>query len=250
MRAWVGALTVLMLVAAACGSGGSEDSEAGPEVPEAGENPAGEGGEAPEPPEGAVAVVDGNQISEEDFEAQLGQVLAIPAVAEQLEGGQDEAAEPIFRAQVLSQLVVSDILFRAAEDDFGIEVTDEDVEGRLDELHEEAGGEDEFGRQLEEDGLTEEVLVAQELPLVLTIEEVQDEVAGDAAEEPPPPPSPDQQQPPSEAELALQDWVLGKFADAEVSVRSEIGTWDPQTGQVQPPGGASGIGPGGQPQPG
>ncbi len=249
MRAFVGVLAAVMLLAAGCGDDGSEGGEAGPEVPETDEGSGGEGDDLSEPPQGTVAVVDGTAITVDDFEAQFEQVTAIPAVAEQLDGAQGEAAEPIVRAQILSQIIVSDILLRGAEDDFGIEITDEEVEGRLEELEEEAGGEDDFARQLAEGGITEEVLVTQELPLVLTMEQVQNEVAGDAADEPPPP-APGGQQQPSEAELALQDWALGKFASAEVSVRSEIGTWDPQTGQIQPPGGAGGIAPPGPPAPG
>lgn len=236
-RALVGILAAIILVAAACGGDGAD-------VPEAGED-----SDPSEPPEGAVAVVDGNEISEEAFEERYEQVLAIPAVAQQLEGEQGEAAKPMLRAQVLSQMLVSDILSRAAEDDFDIEVTDGDVRERLQELEDEAGGPDELAGQLEQAGITEDVLVEQELPFTIMIEQVQEEVAGDDVEEPPPP-QPGQQQPPSEAELAFQEWALAKFADAEVSVRSEIGTWDPQSGQVQPPGGAGGFPPGQQPPPG
>lgn len=238
-RAFIAILAAIVLVAAACGDDGS-DSADGADGPDAAEDT--------QLPEGAVAVVDGNEISEETFEDRYDQVLAIPAVADQLEGPQGEAAEPMLRAQVLSQLLVSDILSRGAEDDFGIEVTDEDVQERLEELEDEAGGEDEFAAELEESGLTQEVLVDQQLPLEILIEQVQDEVADEDPEASPPPAQPGQQQPPSEAELAFQEWALGKFSDAEVSVRSEIGTWDPQSGQVRPPGG-SGVAPPGQQAP-
>lgn len=241
-RALLGILTVIMLVAAACGG----------ESPEAGDaTDAPDAGEDADLPDGAVAVVDGNEITEETFEERYDQVLAIPAVAEQIEG-QREAAEPTLRAQVLSQLLVSDILLRGAEDDFGIEVTDEDVRERLAELEEEAGGEDDFAAELEESGLTRDVLVDQQLPLEILIEQVEDEVADEDAEESPAPApaQPGQQQPPSEAELALQEWAVGKFAEADVVVSSEIGTWDPQSGQVRPPGGAGVAPPGQQAPPG
>lgn len=239
-RALLGLLMVIMLVAAACG-GETPDAGDATDAPDAGEDA--------DLPDGAVAVVDGNEITEETFEDRYDQVLAIPSVAEQIEG-QREAAEPTLRAQVLSQLLVSDILLRGAEDDFGIEVTDEDVRDRLEELEEEAGGEDEFAAELEETGLTKEVLVDQQLPLEIMIEQVEDELGDDDVETPPPPAEPGQQQQPTEAQLALQEWAVGKFSEADVVVSSEIGTWDPQSGQVRPPGGAGVAPPGQQAPPG
>lgn len=238
-RTLLGVLAMVVLVAAGCGDG----------TPEAGdptESP--QAGEEADLPEGAVAVVDGNEITEEAFEDRYEQVLAIPAVAEQIEGRR-EAVEPMLRAQVLSQILVSDILSRGAEDEFGIEVTDADVRQRLEELEDEAGGEDAFASELEESGLTREVLVEQQLPLELLIEQVEDEVADRDIEATPPPAQPGQQQP-DEAQLAFQQWALGKFSEADVVVSSEIGTWDPQAGQVQPPGAAGGIAPGQQAPPG
>lgn len=252
-RTFLLVLAATILVAAACGNDGSDS--AGPQAPDTSDESGadGEAGNLPEPPESAVAVVDGQEISEETFEEQYEQVRSLPAVSEQLQGDQAASAEPILRAQLLSQLVVSDILFRAADDEFDIDISDEQVESRLAKLQEDAGGEEEFARTLEKQGITEELLVEQELPFVLLIEELRSAVAGDDAEQPPPPPTGESQQP-TEADRALQEWVTNQLASAEVRVRSEIGTWDPQSGQVRPPGGTGGMGglqppSGGQPQP-
>lgn len=244
-RVILGILAAMSLTVAALGSYGSEAGDVDRQAPANGDG----SGAAPEPPEGAAAVIDGDEISDEALVSQYQKVLAIPAVAEQVEA-QGDAATPMLRAQVLSQILVSEILSRGAEEDFGIVVSDDEVRDRLGQMQAQAGGADEFGQRLRGMGTTEEMLVEYDLPFALLIERVQEKVAPDKAGATPPPAPPGRQQPPSEAQRAFQKWAFGKFAAAEVSVRSGIGVWDPRTGQVQPPGGVGGMVPGGQPQPG
>lgn len=231
-RVLVGLLALMALVAGACTSNDSDtDATGGPEEETTTEN---------EVPDGVAAVVDGTEITDRTVEEWFDEAAKSPEVAARLEGGQGEQIRPALRAQILSRLIVSDILTRAASDDFGIEVSDEEVVARRDELVKEAGGEDALAQQLATAGLTEELLVEHELPMLIILEEVEHEFASDTDAEATTTTTaavPGAQPPPSESQQAMQEWGRARFAEADVTVRPAYGTWDPQTGQVQPEGG-------------
>ncbi len=240
--ALVGLLVVFALMAGACRSNDAEtDATSGPDEETTNER---------QVPDGVAAVVDGTEITDRTVEEWFDEAAKSPEVAARLEGGQGEQIRPALRAQILSRLIVSDILTRAAADDFGIEVSDEEVMARRDELVKEAGGEDALEQQLATAGLTEELLVEHELPMLIILEEVEHEFSSDTDTETEATTTttaavPGAQPPPSESQQAMQEWGRERFAEADVTVRAAYGTWDPQTGQVQPEGGVpSGPAPG------
>lgn len=243
LRALVGLLAVFALMAGSCGSDDSEaDAASGPDEETTNQR---------QVPEGVAAVVDGTEITDRTVEEWFDEAAKSPEVAARLEGGQGEQIRPALRAQILSRLIVSDILTRAASDDFGIEVSDEEVVARRDELVKEAGGEDALAQQLATAGLTEELLVEHELPMLIILEEVEKEFSSDTDPEATTTTTaavPGAQPPPTESQQAMQEWGRARFAEADVTVRTSYGTWDPQTGQVQPEGGVpSGPAPGSAP---
>lgn len=156
-------------------------------------------------------------------------LASAPGAAEQLEGEQGEALLSTLRTQVLSQLVVQEIIVGAATEDFGVEVTSVELDAAFDDMAEEAGGVEALDARLEAAGLDRGALRTLELPLVVAVRHLEDafgvteapEPDGEAAE-------------PSEELQALQQWGAEKLHEAEVVVADGFGTWNPEAGQVEP----------------
>ena len=225
-------LAVAGLILAGCGNDDADDAATN------GDPGAAQNGNADLPearddvPDGVAATVGSAEIDIETVEDIYDEIAASPAISEQLEGEPDQTQlmESMLRAQVLSQLVIQEIVAQGASEDFGIEVTTADLEEALEELEAEAGGQDEFETQLEAVGLTRDVFIQMELPLTVVLDELQDEF-GDLTTSPDDEPGEF-----SEGQQQLQEWGLSKFLEADVAVSADYGTWNPQSGQVEPPG--------------
>ena len=104
----------------------------------------------------AAAVVNETEIPVSQLEERYEQAIATPEVAAQLEAD-PEATQSQLEAQLLTQLVQSQLLQQGA-DDLGVEVTDADVAAQREQLVEQVGGEEAFQSIVDENDLSEEQL--------------------------------------------------------------------------------------------
>jgi parvulin-like peptidyl-prolyl isomerase len=231
LRLLAALLATLVLVLAACGNDDDGDGDAAPPTDPA--TTPGDDGDAPpttageQPPEGAAASVDGAEITATTVEEIFEEVSVTPAVAEQIEGEQGELMAAMLRAEILGQLIRQEIVLRSAEEEFGIVVTDDDLDRAYDEFAEEMGGVEELETQLEQAGLSRQVFERLELPLFAALMQLEDEFDVDGR-------SADGE--PSEAEAELQAWAFDRFASTPVLVSSDYGTWNAMSMQVDPAG--------------
>lgn len=240
LRTSVAAIAASALLLFACGDDddadgadapeATDDADGGAGADDGGDDGGADGGTEPsdDVPDGVAATVDSTEISIEAFEGIFDEIAGSSAIAPQLEGDDGEAMTSALRTQLLSQLVVQEIVVQGAAEDYSIELTDDDLETTLDGFESEAGGSEAFDSQLEEAGLTRDAFVRLELPLAAVFQELESEF-GDLAVDPD---APDEA---PEGQAALQEWATSKFADAEVAVAAEYGTWVPETGEIQPP---------------
>lgn len=128
-RAPLGLLALLALLAAGC-------------IPDAAGNPR------------IAAKVDGTEISLDTVEDRYEAVAGSPQVESQLRLDADGSFRRQLQAQVLTQLIRSELLERGARE-LGLEVTAEDVAETRAEIVEEVGGEDAFQLVIEQNNLTE-----------------------------------------------------------------------------------------------
>lgn len=231
-------LAALMLVAAACANGNGEGSE---EQTDNGETSSAEDDRGAELDDDVAAVVNGEEIPVDDVENLVEAFATNPEIAEQLEGEQGGDLRDLLRAQVLTTAIVTRVAVEGAAE-LDRPVTDEDLAAARDELEEETGGAEAFKAALEEEGLTEEQLKVQlrGLAALRNIQEALDEEAGEEAEAEEAP-----EGAPTASEQRAQNFVTERLAEADVVVNDDYGSWDPQTGNVTPPGGFPA-----QPQPG
>jgi parvulin-like peptidyl-prolyl isomerase len=124
-----------------------------------------------------AATVNGTEVPISEVEKRFEQAKASPQVAQQLEADPDGAYEEQLQAQILSQLVVSELLEQWA-DDLGVEATDEDVESERNDLIEQLGGQEAFDQAVSESGLTDEDVELQLRQRVLQTK-ISDSVTGD-----------------------------------------------------------------------
>ena len=205
-------LGLLGLVAAGCGDGAPEDA-----APEAVTAPDGVRLD-----DGAAAVVGDSTIPRADLDERVELLLANPQINEQVAAAPSaEAAERQLAASTLSQMITTRIVLEAAEDE-GITVSDEEVAEVRAELAEQAGGEEQLTAQLQGAGLPEGQF-ERELRGVVAFEKLTAELTDGTA------PATATEMPPE-----LQDWLARQFAEAEVTVAADLGTWDPTSGQVVP----------------
>jgi foldase protein PrsA len=133
-------LAALALGVAAAGCGGGGDDDAAPEVPA-----------------DAIAVVGDREIPKSEYDRLLAQAQATYEAREQEfpEAGTPEFAQ--LRAALVRSLV-EQAQFEIAAEELDIEVTDEELTKRLDELKQEFfdGDEEKYQDELEKQGLTEE----------------------------------------------------------------------------------------------
>jgi peptidyl-prolyl cis-trans isomerase C len=128
-------LAAVVLVAAACG--GSDSDEA--------------------VPAGAIAVVDGEEVSKADFDAVMAQAEKGYESREQEFPKAGTPEHTTLKNQIV-QFLVQREQFEQAADDMGVEVTDEDVDKRLQEIKTQyfEGDDKKYQEQIEKQGMTEE----------------------------------------------------------------------------------------------
>lgn len=217
---------VAALLVAGCGDGGSDD----------GAQPAGDTAGAAdtdgadpasgELPQGVAATVAGEEIPEDDLEVRVGLLRDQPQISEQL-GQQGEAGEQQLAAEVLSQLVISEIILAGAADE-DLSPTDEEIAAYRQPLEEQAGGADAFVEQARQGGIPEEHL-DRELAVLVTLDKLAKRLgAGEGQDQP----GTDPIQNP-----AVQEWIREKIGRFDVVVAAQHGQWDPQSARVMPPGG-------------
>lgn len=253
IRTALSLFALLSLLLVACGNDTSDQGDTSPDgqgdeaasVDDPDDAPEGEGGEGEEPPDGVAATVDDTEITVTTVEDLYDEVAESPAFAPQLEGENAELMSSTLRSQILGQLIVQEIILEAAAEDYDVEVTDETLDATFAEYADQMGGEEQLVSDLEASGISRDVFEALELPLLTALTQLEEEfgveegASGGGATE----------GQPSEAQRELSSWAVDHFAAADVTVSSEYGTWNPQSGQVQPDGMPQAPPPGAVPAP-
>lgn len=184
-----------------------------------------------------AAVVDGDEISAASIAGYVEGFTANPQIAEQLEGADGEDLRTGLRANILSSVIRSNVLAAAAED-IDAAVTDEDIAAARTQVEDRSGGAEGLEAAMEQQGLTEDLLRVElrGVAAVENITEALDEEAGDdgTSETSADDVTPDDGLTPSEQRV--QEFLLEQLSVAEVRVHPDFGSWDPQSGQVVPPG--------------
>ena len=244
MRPRTLALAVLTAVTVLAGCGDDADSEdrAGQEPTDttadtAQEGDAGASGDAGSLGDDVAAVVDGEEISAASIEGYIEDFTTSPGLAEQFEGEDGEAARAQLGAQILSSAIQSSVLVSGAEE-LDAPVTEEDIAAARAQVEEQAGGPEGLQAAMEQQGLSEDLLQLElrGVAAVQNITDALDEAAGDdgSAET-----TPDEVEEGAEltpSEQRVQEHLLELATTAEIQVHPDFGRWDPQTGQVLPPG--------------
>ncbi len=126
----------------------------------------------------ATVTVDGatTEIPVSEVEEQFDQAKTSPEVAGQLEGDTDGTVAEQIQAQILSRLVLAEIIGQWAEE-LGITATDEEVAAEREAVVEQSGGQEAFDAQVEQAGFTDEQVDDLLRQRVLQVE-IAEEVAG------------------------------------------------------------------------
>ena len=124
-----------------------------------------------------AATVNGSEITVDEVEKRFESAKESPQVAQQLEADTDGAYEQSIQAQILSQLVVSELLEQWA-DDLGLTASDEEIAEERESLITEIGGQEAFDQAVEQSGLSEEDVTLQIRQRVLQ-NKISEEVGGD-----------------------------------------------------------------------
>lgn len=101
-----------------------------------------------------AATVNGSEIPVSEVEERFEQAKSQPQVAQQLESDTEGAYASEIQAQILTQLVVAQLLDEWAND-LGVTATDEEVEEERTALIEQLGGQEAFDQAVEQSGLSE-----------------------------------------------------------------------------------------------
>ncbi len=236
------AATTLALMA--CGGGESADvdtTEPGVDTTQPGSDAPAPSTSDPEPtptdptpepadsdvPDGLAAVVSSTEIPTTVVDDIYDDIADSPTLAAQLETG-DGTLRTGLQAQILSQLVINEILVRAAATEFEIELTASDLDAAEGQLEADAGGPEAFEAQLETSGMSRETFAQLTLPFAALLDALEAEF-GEL--------SPDPADPEAipAGQAALQEWGTAQFAEADVAVAADYGTWNPAFGQIEPP---------------
>lgn len=142
LRAAFVALCLLALAACAAPQEGSESEDSGINITGSGDP-------------SIAATVNGTEITVEQVKERFEQAKSSPQVAQQLEQDPAGTAEANVQAQILTTLVVSELLEQWAAD-LDIEATDEEVATERDALIQQIGGQEAFDAAVEEAGLSDE----------------------------------------------------------------------------------------------
>ena len=124
-----------------------------------------------------AATVNGSEITVDQVEERFEGAKAQPQVAQQLESDTDGAYESSIQAQILSQLVASELLEQWAED-LNLEAGEEEIAQERESLIEEIGGQEAFDQAVEQSGLSEDD-VKQQIRQQVLQKKISEEVAGD-----------------------------------------------------------------------
>lgn len=127
----------------------------------------------------AAAVVNGEEIPLTDVRETFEAAQQNPQLGAQIESDPSGEASEQLQAQIV-QLYVQEAAIRQAAADLGVEVTDEDVQQRVDELLDEAGGAAGLPEVLSQSGALSEADLRVRIRLEALLEAVSEELAGDA----------------------------------------------------------------------
>lgn len=247
MRPRTLALALLAAVTFLAGCGDDADSEdradqestdTTAEAAEDGETgTSGDAGEAGSVDDDVAAVVDGEEISASSIEGHVEDFTANPQLAEQFEGEDGDAARAQLGAQILSSAIQSSVLVAGAEE-LDAPVTEEDVAAARAEVEEQAGGPEGLQAAMEQQGLSEDLLQLElrGVAAVQNITDALDEAAGDDGSADTTAPEGEEGAELTPSEQRVQEHLLELATSAEIQVHPDFGRWDPQTGQVLPPG--------------
>ncbi len=125
----------------------------------------------------AAATVNGEEITIEEVTARFEALSQNEQFAQQLESDTEGTLEEQVQARLLSELIDSAVVRQGARE-LGVEITDEDVEQRREELIEEVGGQEQFDQIVDESGMTPEQITAQIRDIALR-EQVQEQLGAD-----------------------------------------------------------------------
>lgn len=122
-------------------------------------------------PEGAsspdvAATVNGEEIPLSDVQVRFEAVRENPQFAEQIAADDDGEFEDQVQAEILTGLIRARLLAQGA-DELGLELSEEDVEAKREEVIEQVGGDDAFAEVVEANNLTEETVDSQLRDLAL-----------------------------------------------------------------------------------
>lgn len=214
-----------VLALAACGDGAEPDAQ----TTDAADLPGTE--QQADLPEGVAATVGETDIGTQRLDERVDTALESPELAAQLPEDEEEA-RTLVQASVLGQMIVTEGVLQAADDE-GIEVSDEEVQAKREELEEQAGGPEELQQQVDAIGFDEAEL-DRELRSLVILDRVAEREAPDEGEGP----QPEQTDPaqPDPGDIAVQTWLQERLTQMEIVVDSDYGRWDAQSLQVVPPG--------------
>lgn len=185
--------------------------------------------ELPEPTdltEGVAATIDATEIAVETVEERYTSVAAVPEVAAQLEGEEAEQLGEFLRAQILSRLILEEIVLQGA-DELGVTASADDIAVLREEETERAGGEEAFAAELEGSGITE-AQVDDELRVAVLLDAIGAELSSDLDDAEP------EVEGLSAEDLAVQEWLFEQITGRDVAVDARYGVWSAESGQVVP----------------
>ena len=128
-------------------------------------------------PDGA-ATVNGEEVPISELRVRYDAVSENPQFQEQLEGDDSGEFEEQVQAEILTGLIRARLLAQGAEE-LGVELTEEDIEAKREEVVADVGGEEAFEEVIETNNLTEETVDSQLRDLALqdlVAEELGDEL--------------------------------------------------------------------------
>lgn len=129
-----------------------------------------------------AASVNGDPIPIADVEQRVESIRTSEQFAEQFANDPDGALLEQASAQVLTSLIQSRILERAADEELGLEIGQEQDDAQREAIIEEVGGQEEFDALVEQNGLSEEQL-DDELHNAAVQEAIRAELAADVTDE-------------------------------------------------------------------
>ena len=114
----------------------------------------------------AAATVNGEEVPISELRVRYDAVSENPQFQEQLEGDDSGEFQEQVQAEILTGLIRARLLAQGAEE-LGVELTEEDIEAKREEVVEDVGGEEAFQEVIETNNLTEETVNSQLRDLAL-----------------------------------------------------------------------------------